>query len=212
MNKIFNLPYFGSIYHWAQLLTNGTNIIEAHGNYLRRTFRNRVTIMSANGPISLTIPVYSNNDAPYIKTQINYSTDWVSEHINAFRSAYNASPFYEYYEDDLIAIYNKKHNSLWQLNIDLMQLIMQLLQVNFEYTFSETFEKNPTNTIDFRNAIGHNNLDILTKNISKIPYYQVFANKYGFINGLSILDLIFNMGPEAKLILQQMIKPCINTK
>ena len=140
MNKLLNLPYFGSVYHWAQLLRPYNNVVEACGNYLRRTFRNRVVIMSANGPISLTVPVFSSNDAPYVQTRINYSTDWASEHLNAFRSAYNASPFYEFYEDDFAAIYQRNNVLLWQLNIDLMQLIIQLLQIEPHISFSTNYE------------------------------------------------------------------------
>lgn len=206
MDKLLNLPYFGSVYHWAQLLTDGNNIIEAHGNYLRRTFRNRVVIMSANGPIALTVPVYSGNDAPYSQTRINYSTDWASEHINAFKSAYNASPFYEFYEDDLLSIYNRRYESLWQLNAELMNLIMQLLSVAPSIDYSVSYEKNPINIIDLRNGIGHNNSNILSEGLSDVPYYQVFADKYGFVAGMSVLDVLFNMGPEAKLVLMQMAK------
>ncbi len=147
MDKLLNLPYFGSVYHWAQLFRQGNNIIEAHGNYLRRTFRNRVVIMSANGPIALTVPVFSSNDAPYVQTRINYSTDWASEHLNAFRSAYNASPFYEFYEDDFAAIYQRNNVFLWQLNLDMMQLIAQLLQIELNVTFTAEYEKQPSQVV-----------------------------------------------------------------
>ncbi|MCQ2204332.1 MAG: WbqC family protein [Bacteroidales bacterium] len=206
MDKLFNLPYFGSVWHWAQFLTPGRNVFEAQGNYLRRTFRSRTTIMSANGPIDLTVPVYSGNDEPYLNTRVNYSTDWASEHLNAFRSAYNASPFYEFYEDDFKAVYAKNHQSLWQLNLDLMNLVSQLLSVNVDPLFTDEYVKVPEGMTDFRRGIEHKNGVLLAQGLSDVNYYQVFQEKYGFVNGLSILDLLFNMGPEGKLVLQAMIQ------
>lgn len=207
MDKLFNLPYFGSVWHWAQLLTPGRNVFEAHGNYLRRTFRSRTTIMSANGPIDMTVPVYSNNDEPYALSRINYSTDWTSEHLNAFRSAYNASPFYEFYEDDFKAVYAKNHELLWDLNVDMMQLVAELLNVDVMPSFSEDYIKCPENIRDYRVAIEHKKGDRLASGISDVEYYQVFRDKYGFVKGLSILDLLFNMGPEGKLVLKAMSNP-----
>lgn len=204
MDKLFNLPYFGSVWHWAQLLTPGRNFFEAHGNYLRRTFRSRTTIMSANGPIDMTVPVYSNNDEPYALSRINYSTDWASEHLNAFRSAYNASPFYEFYEDDFKAVYAKKHELLWDLNIDMMKLVGELLSVDAKMVLTDDYRKSPENMADYRMAIEHKKGDRLAEGLVDVPYYQVFGEKYGFVSGLSVLDLLFNMGPEGKLVLKDM--------
>lgn len=206
MSKLLHLPYFGSIYHWAQFLTAGSNVIEAQGNYLRRTFRSRTTIMSANGPIDLTVPVYNGNDEPYADTRINYSTDWASEHLNAFRSAYNASPFYEFYEDDFKAVYDKKHDLLWQLNIDLMNLVAQLLNVQPDVSFTQEYIKSPVDTIDLRRGVEHKYGNVLAQGIRDVNYYQVFQEKFGFTPGMSILDLLFNMGPEGKLVLMAMAK------
>ncbi len=206
MNKLLNLPYFGSVWHWAQLASPGVNIIEAHGNYLRRTFRSRTTIMSANGPISLTVPVYSNNDEPYSLSRINYSTDWAGEHLNAFRSAYNASPFYEFYEDDFKAIYNRHHEKLWDLNIDLMNLVAELIDIELNLDYTEDYIKNPEDCMDLRIGIEHKRGDALKEGLREVPYYQVFKDRYGFVGGMSILDLLFNMGPEGKLVLLAMIQ------
>jgi len=204
MDKLFNLPYFGSVWHWAQLLSPGRNLFEAHGNYLRRTFRSRTSIMSANGVIDFTVPVYSGNDAPYLDTKINYSTDWASEHLNAFRSAYNASPFYEFYEDDFKAVYNKHHEKLWDLNLDMMNLVAELLNIDVNPSFTEDYIKAPENIKDFRFAIEHKKGALLSEGLSDVEYYQVFKEKHGFVAGLSILDLLFNMGPEGKLVLRDM--------
>lgn len=162
--------------------------------------------MSANGPISLTVPVYSNNDEPYSLSRINYSTDWASEHLNAFASAYNASPFYEFYEDDFKAIYNRHHEKLWDLNIDLMNLVAELIDIELNLDYTEAYIKNPEDCMDLRIGIEHKRGDALKEGLREVPYYQVFKDRYGFVGGMSILDLLFNMGPEGKLVLQAMIQ------
>ena len=202
-SKILNLPYFGSVCHWAQLVS-GHASIEACGNYLRRTFRSRTTIMSANGPVDLTVPVYSGNDAPYTSTRINYSTDWQSEHLNAFASAYNASPFYEFYADDFMAVYNRKHELLWDLNVDMMKLIAELIDVRLDIDFTTDYVKTPSDCLDLRVGIEHKHGDALASNIVDVGYYQVFSHKFGFVPRLSVLDLLFNMGPESKIVLKNM--------
>lgn len=203
MEKLLNLPYFGSVSHWVHLYVSPCRI-EACGNYLRRTFRSRTTIKSANGPISLTVPVYSGNDAPYAETLINYSTDWVSEHLNAFASAYNASPFYEFYEDDLKAVYAQHHQRLWDLNVALMHKVAELLDVNLNITYTTDFIKQPSDCVDLRLGIEHKYGSKLAEELQTVRYYQVFDEKFGFCPDMSILDLLFNLGPESKLVLKAM--------
>lgn len=205
METLLNLPYFGSVSHWAHLFSSPCRI-EACGNYLRRTFRSRTTIKSANGPISLTVPVYSGNDAPYTDTLINYSTDWVSEHLNAFASAYNASPFYEFYEDDLKEVYSQHYERLWDLNLALMNKIAELLDIKLNIDFTTDYIKQPSDCSDLRIGIEHKYGYRLAEGLNEVKYYQVFEDKFGFVPDMSILDLLFNMGPEGKLILRQMAR------
>lgn len=200
MNKLLYLPYCGCINHWIQLTNDGNVCFEACGSYQRRTFRTRTVIMTTTGPQALSVPVESNYNKLYRDIKINYDTPWAEQHQRAMLSAYNSTPFYEFYADDFAAIYNKQHSFMWDLNIDIMNLIAKLIGVSVNYSLTSDFVKCPDDYTDQRIAI-EPKFQHLLKTQHYAPYYQVFAQKHGFIPDLSILDLLFNMGPESKLIL-----------
>lgn len=202
---LLNLPYCGSVYHWAQLIKNDNILFEACSHYQRRTFRTRTVIMAANGPLAISVPVELDYSKSNSQICINYETNWVQQHLRALLSAYNNTPFFEYYIDDFKSVYNKHFTRVWDLNIALMNLIASLIDIELKYEQTHQYEKCQNNYEDLRIAIEPKFENKLAQNVRNIPYYQIFADKFGFVSGLSILDLLFNMGPESKLILREMI-------
>lgn len=130
--------------------------------------------------------------------RISKHSDWQTLHWRAIMTAYNSTPFFEYYEDDLRPFYEKEWQFLFDFNNEIQQKIIELLDINTNICFTTDYKHEYTDAIDLRNSISprqqQNNSDFEAK-----PYYQVFDQKFGFLPNLSIIDLLFNMGNEAKL-------------
>jgi hypothetical protein len=179
--------------------------IEQHDHYMKQTYRNRCTIAGPDGEIALTIPTVKPDSlkCPMKDIRISDHGNWRHLHLNAIRSAYNSTPFYEYYEDDFVPFYEKKFEFLVDYNEELRQLVCRLLDIEptVEYTteYKSTFAENE---YDFRETI-HPKKDFREADPEFRPkeYYQVFRQRNGFRPNLSIIDLLFNMGPEGKLYL-----------
>lgn len=194
------LPYCGCVDHWARLIYGGGKLT-ADGVYQRRTFRSRTIIMSANGPLAITVPVVAEYGKPYRDIRLNYDTDWPTQHLRAIMSAYSSSPFYEYFIDDFERVYNTQHEFLVDFNTKIMSVIAELIDVRIPQDIWQTDNSEHCEE-DLRIAIEPKFQHLLRT--SEVPYYQVFSDKYGFVPHLSILDLIFNMGRESRLILREM--------
>ncbi len=169
-------------------------IFENQDNYLKQTYRNRCYIYGANGKQLLTIPViHPKNQSNKTKDiRIDHSTNWQKLHIRSMQSAYRSSPFYEFYEDDMLVVFQKKHKFLIDLNIDTFQFIYDNLENPLRYGKTRDFEANIPKNLDFRflvHAKEHRESNLK-------EYTQVFDDKHGFISNLSILDLLFNEGPN----------------
>lgn len=201
---LLNLPYAGSVWHWAQMLAADQVLIEAAGLYQRRTFRTRTTILAANGQLNISVPVERDESQPYRSIRLNYETPWQQQHLRALLSAYNNTPFYEFYADDFEAVFNKNHKLIWDFNLELMYLIAQLVGVEINYQTTTTFAPAPIGFTDLRIAIEPRFEHLLAANAQQIPYYQVFGNKFGFVPNLSIFDMLFNLGPESIFPLRKM--------
>ncbi|GHU88802.1 hypothetical protein FACS1894155_04410 [Bacteroidia bacterium] len=187
-------------------------VIEQHCNYIKQTYRNRCIIASANGLQVLSIPVERTESAKCLTKDIRISDhgNWRHLHWNAIVSAYNSTPFFEYYEDDFRPFYERRFDFLFDLNEELRELICRLVDIQPEvfYTLSYGTVENNINPLapepecrlsnDFRETI-HPKKTPLHQEFK--PYYQVFESKFGFQPDLSIIDLLFNMGPESVLFL-----------
>ena len=191
--------YFAKLYHAKQV------VIERYDHYLKQTYRNRCVIAGANGALTLSVPIIKPENPKAFSSDIEISDhgNWQHLHWNAIISAYNSSPFFEYYADDFAPFYRKKYRFLFDFNEELRALICQLLEIEPEVSFSAEYIPAASPEIDFRETI-HPKKKIEDADPSFVAkeYYQVFCSKYGFLPNLSIIDLLFNMGPEARLILQ----------
>jgi len=203
MNIILSSAYFPSVSYF-KLINNANDIfIEQHENFIKQTYRNRCKILAANGQMNLVVPIIKNSGKKInVKdVKIDYDTDWQKQHFKSIESAYRNSPFYEFYIDDFIAIFNKKHKFLFELNLELIYKLLEFFEIEKQLKFNNEYEKTPKGLIDFRNKIHPKKQYQELMEITKKPYYQVFDNKYPFFQDLSSIDLLFNLGTEASLYL-----------
>ncbi len=194
---ILSSAYFPPIQYFSKLIHYNNVIIEKHENYSKQSYRNRCIIYAANGLQTLSIPVKKRSGKIKISdVEIEYVTDWQTIHLRSIDSAYRSSPFYEYYIDALLPIFNKRYKYLFDLNIDIINKILNEIEEESNITFSEKFI-NLGVEYDFRELIHpKEKKQIPDPNFIPKKYTQVFSNKYGFQPNLSILDLLFNEGPN----------------
>lgn len=201
MNKaIIDLQYLPSINWFGQYLKHDQVWIERHENFVKSTGRNRCAIAGANGLQLLSIPLQGGRDHHRLYTGLNisYKADWQSNHWQSIISAYGSTPYYEHYGYRLQPFYQRQHESLFEFNLQLLQAVLKMLKAEREILFTDSYVKAPNDVADLR-TVRKNDMEISTP-----PYYQIFADKNGFIPNLSIIDLIFHKGPEAKEYLMKM--------
>ena len=194
MNSLFLPTYFPSISHFAAMVNADSIIFETDDNFQKQTNRNRMYIYSPNGIQLLNIPVKHSKNA-HQKTkdiQIETSFDWQKQHFKSLEAAYRSSPFFEYFEDDLLPIFQKKHTFLMDLNFETIEFVAKSLRLNKEFTKTTEYFSDVTDLKDFR-FLADGKKDTSTFE----TYPQVFQEKEGFLNNLSVLDLLFNEGKFA---------------
>ncbi len=200
MNCILSSAYLGPVSYYMQLNRHETVWTEVCDNYQKQSYRNRCTIASPNGVQTLSIPVVKPQEGKALMKDIRISDhgNWRHLHWNALQSAYGSSPFFEFYADDFAPFYREKWDSLADFNEQLQRLVCQLIGIAPDVRRTTSYEAVPQKGIaDFRESI-HPRLTPVE--ISR-KYYQVFASRLGFLPDLSIVDLLFNMGPESILYL-----------
>ena len=200
MSTLLHPTYFSSISHWIAIVKADALVFEVNDSYQKQTYRNRANIYSANGKLSLTVPVIfsQKNRQLYRDIKIHNDDKWQALHWKSLLSAYRTSPFFEYYEDDLAPLFHTKQEYLMDFNLQCFETILECLQLNIPYDRTESFDLEPKSTVDFRflaNARKEKDYDFSA-------YTQVFGNKHGFISNLSILDLLFNEGPSTMTYLE----------
>lgn len=193
--------YLPSIATYVAIANADKVTYEVCDNYQKQTYRNRAYIFDTNGKLPLTIPVvYSQkNRQLYRDILIFNDEDWQDLHWKAIQSAYSSSPFFEFYEHDFQPMYASKFKYLLDFNFICLEIIHSCLELDMQYNVTTTFEKTPSNAIDFRSLVDNRK----EKEQQFAPYVQVFDDKHGFIPNLSILDLICNEGPNAMMYLEK---------
>lgn len=197
--SLLSSAYCAPIQWFQKLNRYDAVIIEQHDNFLKQTFRNRCVIATANGTQTLTIPVEKSDGDKCLMRDIRISDhgNWRRLHWNALATAYGDSPFFDYYADDLRPFYEKRFAFLLDFNMQMTAKLCELLDITPNISLSEGYVKDVDSGVDdFREVIRPKHpmpdADFIPK-----PYYQVYAQRHGFIPNLSILDLLFNMGNEA---------------
>ena len=201
---LLSIAYFAPIQYYYCLVRYGNVVIERHENYSRQSYRNRCRIYTANGLLDLVVPVVKTEKPkiPIAQVEISYDTLWQKQHFKAIESAYRRSPFYEYYIDELTTFFNCRHRFLYEFNMQIMQTVCTLMKIPFSVQESQEYVISAEGIIDLRNRI-HPKMNQGNTYETFVPphYTQVFADRQGFKPNLSILDLLFNTGPEAKNLL-----------
>ena len=183
--------YLPSVEYMSWVINQKKLYFLTSGHYQKQTYRNRAEIYGPNGKLKLIIPVTKNRGSKHqkdIETMVDNNFLWQKNHWRSLQMSYRASPYFEFYEEDFYPFYNNKTSSLMELNISLIKIILKLLK--FEIPIEE---KNHNKVNEKRDLI-------ISKKIvdaSILKYNQVFIDKHGFLPNLSIVDLLFNLGPES---------------
>ncbi len=205
---LLSTAYLPPVQYFTKFLL-GKVLVEDDENYIKQTWRNRCLITGPNGPQILVVPVKrgSFHKVHIRDVEVDYELPWVSNHLRTFNTAYKHSPFYEYYIDDLAAILRERPRFLLELNRRLTVTLLDLLQVPASLSCTGKYFRPGTgkNVLDYRESI-HPKKRIRDPFFRPVTYHQVFDDRYDFQPNLSVVDLLFNEGPESLAILRRSLK------
>ena len=219
MTAVLSTAYFLNVQTLTKFLKYNQIIIDIYEHYSKQTYRNRCNILTANGVLGLSVPVKKNNQCYTRDVKIDYSDRWQKVHEKAILSAYKNSPFYEHYIDYFSFVFNKQETFLVDLNTKILDNVLSILKIGKNYNFSTDFISDNINnfkdTIHPKPSKNKKDLEFCPK-----PYIQVFSERFGFVENLSCLDLIFMLGPESlstiknleKVVYEKTSKICILSK
>jgi hypothetical protein len=195
MDILIHPNYFPNIHQFTQIIKADIILFEASDNYQKQTFRNRTYIYGANGKLGLFVPVIHthNNRELFKDVKISYDSNWMDLHLKSLQSAYRSSPYFEYFEDNFVKLYSEKEKFLVDFNIKCIKLISNLLDLNLNYKISNEYIEKTNDIIDLRGLSNARK----EKKIDTPKYIQVFESKHGYLNNLSIVDLVFSEGPNS---------------
>lgn len=179
---------------WFSAFLDAENeiVFEQFENFPKQTYRNRANIYGANGKLSPIIPINHNGKRVMKDMEVSYVEDWRTLHWKSIKTAYQSSPYFEYYEDKFRKIFDMKEKYLLDLNLKGLEVIQQILKTEKAHSLNEEYIKNPE-AIDFRERFSAKR----PSGFEMEEYYQTFSDKFGFLEDLSVLDLICNKGPES---------------
>ena len=197
---LFSTAYFPSISYMARFLAEDEPLIEVFETYRKQTYRNRCRVMTANGVESLSVPVVKVHGNHTMTKDIIISPvePWQHIHSCCLESAYKAAPYFDHYYDYLRPIFEGHFERLVDLNDAALQAVLRMLKVKKEIVHTTDYMHEVEN--DLREAFTPKKA---IENNSFPEYYQVFSTKFPFAADLSVLDLVFNEGPEATNYLKQ---------
>ena len=208
MNIVYlSSAYLAPVSYYVKLFAADRVYVEQYDHYVKQTYRNRCTIASSHGPLALSVPIVKPADpkTPMRDIRISDHGNWRHLHWNALESSYNHTPFFEYYKDDFRPFYERKYEFLMDYNEALCRMVCSLVDIQPCMERTSAYHASfGTGEQDFRERI-HPKKDFRQEDPSFLPspYYKVFQDRLGFLPDLSIVDLLFNMGPESLLVLRQ---------
>lgn len=194
---LISTAYLPTVRYMSVLAKYGAATIEQYETFPKQTFRNRTTIATGNGLMMLNVPVSrpSGNHSTTAEMVVSYHEPWNIRHWRAIASAYNAAPYFLYYKDELEEILMHQYEHLLQLNEALLNYLLKKLKITCQLEYTQSFIKETATYIDLRESLTAKKDD---PSITYPPYSQVFESRHGFLPNLSVIDLLFNLGPEAK--------------
>ena len=199
---VLSSVYAGNIDYYSSLITSKSAIIDIHEFFRKQSYRNRCVIAGANGPLNLIVPIQRGSGKTKVKDiKIDHSQNWKKIHWKSLESAYRTSPYFEYYEHLFYPVYNEdKLKFLVDLNDKMAEIILSCLQFEKTIHKSNYYLSTVSGLSDYRQKI-HPKQPSLDFSDS-VKYIQVFEDKLGFFPNLSVLDLVFNEGPNAIVLLK----------
>ncbi|MFD1551801.1 hypothetical protein DNU06_02115 [Putridiphycobacter roseus] len=197
MIPVLPATYLGNTAYFSQLAKHKVVHVLRDETYQKQTFRNRAVILSANGPLSLSIPVVRPFGKKTKTAEVTFSLaeNWKLNHWKTLKSAYNRSPYFEFYEDSFKSVFFEAYENLFEFNTALTNYLIGKIGITCQLKPIENNGANIPLTLDFSPKV-----EIIFK---PYPYLQTFTEKYGFVPNLSILDLLFNEGPNTICILEE---------
>jgi len=170
-------------------------LIEREEHFPKQTYRNRADIYSPDGKLSLVVPVVkgSKNHTKIKDVKISYDFRWQRLHWMSLQACYRSSAYFEYYEDDLIPFYEKRFDYLFDYNEQLLNFLLKAIKMPLALNYTKTYEPAYPSLTDYRASMNPKKELISAQK----PYFQVFEERKGFLKNLSIVDLLFNQGPQS---------------
>ena len=183
--------------------------IEACEHYVKQSWRNRCRFYAADGTQTLNFPVcHEDFGKPISQMRIDWKTDWLTRHERAIISAYRTSPYFEYYQDELFAILDSRPELMLDFNTQILKFFLRKTGIPADIRFTSEWEAvtiEGHKVTDLREAIHPKRPNTILKDLGlERPYWQVFSPNHGFIPGLSIMDLLFNEGPDSICYLKEL--------
>lgn len=200
---VFYLPPISWFVHFCN--HDGTVILDQHENFNKQTYRNRTCIFGANGKLSLMIPINHKSQKQMNQILVSDAEKWRIQHWKSIKTAYQGSPYFEFYEDQFRKIFESEEKSLFRFNLFALEILLKILKSEIKIELSSEYQPS-FQGLDFRDQFSPKKEE---PEIYK-EYYQTFSDKLGFIQNLSILDLICNLGPESLNYLRQQYKSLQN--
>lgn len=204
---VFSTAYFPPISYFTYMLAAENAIIDGYEHYHKQSYRNRCNIYNSNGQQSLVIPVSKplGNHTPTNQIQISFREPWQRTHWRSIESAYNKSPFFMYYGEEIKTLLNNEEQNLVTYNRAICNGLFDILEMEIDIESTEKYYEG--SSADYRNSISpKSSIPEMNSLLNKKPYYQIFEDRFGFISDLSILDLLFHMGPESGYYLDLLSK------
>lgn len=190
--------YFGPIDLYVAIAQAERLVVEKKDNYQKQTYRTRQYIYGANGKLLLNVPIKhrenkTDQHQKYKDIKIENAFKWQRLHWKSLEAAYRTSPFFEFYEDDFVGLFENQPTFLMDFNLKCMEVVFDCLDIDFQFEFTEEFQLHPKDISDRRQLV----ISKRKQYSELLPYIQVFQAKYGYLSNLSILDLLFNQGPSS---------------
>ncbi|MEO3404839.1 WbqC family protein [Mucilaginibacter sp. CAU 1740] len=187
--------YLPPVEYFTQLNAYKPDIlIEREEHFPKQTYRNRANIYTPDGVLALVVPVIkgSKNHTTVKDVKISYDFRWQRLHWQSLQACYRRSAYFEYYENDFAPFYEKQFEFLFDYNQELLSLLLKLTKIKIEVKFTDEYKADYPHLKDFRHSI-HPKKET---EMQQKPYFQVFEDRQGFKKNLSIIDLLFNQGPQ----------------
>lgn len=217
---LFSTAYFPPVEYFAKIAEGFTLspddvkpsviYIEACEHYQKQTYRNRCKFYAENGTQTLSFPIVheeGSHSLPITEIKIDWSTPWLIQTERAIASAYESSAYFDYYKDELFSILNSRPDTLFEFNLLIIKFFLKKTGIKADIRLTEHFTPAESSVYgeDLRSVIHPKRDNVILEELGlKKPYFQVFAGKHGFISNLSIMDLLFNEGPDSILFLKNL--------